>query len=484
MFPIDIDFSRIKEVLTYDPQAPMIFSSGIFLWLFTAFLVVYVLLQHKHTARILFVTLFSYYFYYKSSGTYFFLLALVTVCDFFLAQLMARAEGYWKRKGLVVLSLSVNLGLLAYFKYTNFILQTLRLPKVSVLPAPVGVSFLTFLLISYLADVYRGRIPAETRFSRFFLYALYFPKAAQGPLCRYGDFSAQLDGCTQDAALPDEGVSRLILGLGKKVLLSGAAGAVAKDAFGLPAASLTPVYAWAGAICYAMQLYFDFSGYTDMALGLSLCFGIRLPENFNSPYLAVSVTDFWRRWHISLSGWFRDYVYIPLGGSRCSRARQVLNLFAVWSLTGIWHGANWTFLAWGLWFFVLLTAEKLWLGKALSRLPRVFGHVYALLAVLIGWIFFNSRSLPDALGFLRALVVPGTGAPDGGAWLLLCLKQYGLQLAVCFVLCTDLGKKLWQTLGGARAGRALRYAVLALVFFLSVLTLTGSGMQAFIYARF
>ena len=154
MFPIDIDFSRIKEVLTYDPQAPMIFSSGIFLWLFTAFLVVYVLLQHKHTARILFVTLFSYYFYYKSSGTYFFLLALVTVCDFFLAQLMARAEGYWKRKGLVVLSLSVNLGLLAYFKYTNFILQTLRLPKVSVLPAPVGVSFLTFLLISYLADVY------------------------------------------------------------------------------------------------------------------------------------------------------------------------------------------------------------------------------------------------------------------------------------------------------------------------------------------
>ena len=410
--------------------------------------------------------------------------AIEILAAFFFGRALERAGEPKRRKCILALGIVFAAGLLCYFKYTNFILQTLRLPKVSVLPAPVGVSFLTFLLISYLADVYRGRIPAETRFSRFFLYALYFPKAAQGPLCRYGDFSAQLGGCTQDAALPDEGVSRLILGLGKKVLLSGAAGAVAKDAFGLPAASLTPVYAWAGAVCYAMQLYFDFSGYTDMALGLSLCFGIRLPENFNSPYLAVSVTDFWRRWHISLSGWFRDYVYIPLGGSRCSRARQVLNLFAVWSLTGIWHGANWTFLAWGLWFFVLLTAEKLWLGKALSRLPRVFGHVYALLAVLIGWIFFNSRSLPDALGFLRALVVSGTGAPDGGAWLLLCLKQYGLQLAVCFVLCTDLGKKLWQTLGGARAGRALRYAVLALVFFLSVLTLTGSGMQAFIYARF
>lgn len=171
-------------------------------------------------------------------------------------------------------------------------------------------------------------------------------------------------------------------------------------------------------------------------------------------------------------------------GSRCSRARQVLEPFCRLEPHRHLARGKLDVLAWGLWFFVLLTAEKLWLGKALYRLPRVFGHVYALLAVLIGWIFFNSRSLPDALGFLRALVVPGMGAPDGGAWLLLCLRQYGLQLAVCFVLCTDLGKKLWQTLGGARAGRALRYAVLALVFFLSVLTLTGSGMQAFIYARF
>ena len=410
--------------------------------------------------------------------------AVEILAVFFFGRALRRAASPKCRKRILALGIVFAAGLLCYFKYTNFILQTLRLPKVSVLPAPVGVSFLTFLLISYLADVYHGRIPAETHLSHFFLYALYFPKAAQGPLCRYGDFSAQLDCRAQDTALPDEGISRLILGLGKKVLLSGAAGAVAKDAFGLPAASLTPVYAWTGAVCYAMQLYFDFSGYTDMALGLSLCFGIRLPENFNSPYLAVSVTEFWRRWHISLSSWFRDYVYIPLGGSRCAKARQVLNLLVVWCLTGIWHGANWTFLAWGLWFFVLLTIEKLWLGKALSRLPRAFGHMYALLAVLIGWIFFNSRSLSYAFGFLRALVVPGTGAPDGSAWLLLCLRQYGLQLATGFVLCTDLGKKLWQTLGGARTGRALRYAVLALVFFLSVLSLTGSGMQAFIYAQF
>ena len=409
---------------------------------------------------------------------------LETLAVYALALILARADRPKARKMVFTLGVLFCVGLLCYFKYTNFLLGALSLPTVSLLPAPLGVSFLTFLLISYLADVYRGEIPAERRFDRFLLYAFFFPKAAQGPLCRYGEFSAQLDTRSITADGLNAGVTRLIFGLGKKALLSSAAGAIAQEAFSLPASALTPVYAWTGAICYALQIYFDFSGYTDLALGLALLFGFTLPENFNHPYMADSVTDFWRRWHISLSGWFRDYVYIPLGGSRCSRARQVLNLFAVWSLTGIWHGANWTFLAWGLWFFVLLTAEKLWLGKALSRLPRVFGHVYALLAVLIGWIFFNSRSLPDALGFLRALVVPGTGAPDGGAWLLLCLKQYGLQLAVCFVLCTDLGKKLWQTLGGARAGRALRYAVLALVFFLSVLTLTGSGMQAFIYARF
>ena len=410
--------------------------------------------------------------------------AIEILAAFFFGRALERAGEPKRRKCILALGIVFAAGLLCYFKYTNFILQTLRLPKVSVLPAPVGVSFLTFLLISYLADVYRGRIPAETRFSRFFLYALYFPKAAQGPLCRYGDFSAQLDGCTQDAALPDEGVSRLILGLGKKVLLSGAAGAVAKDAFGLPAASLTPVYAWAGAICYAMQLYFDFSGYTDMALGLSLCFGIRLPENFNSPYLAVSVTDFWRRWHISLSGWFRDYVYIPLGGSRCSRARQVLNLFAVWSLTGIWHGANWTFVCWGLWFFVLLSFEKLVWGKTLARLPGIVRHAYALLAVLLGWIFFRSSSLSYAFSFLRALFVPGASAPDALSWLAFCIRQYGVQLGICLLLSTNLGTKAWNALARTKPGRAVRLLFLLVVLSLSVLSMAGSGMQAFIYAQF
>ena len=408
---------------------------------------------------------------------------LETLAVFGLGKRLSKAEGEKAKKRVLILGVILSAGLLCYFKYTNFLFRTLRLPEAGILPAPVGVSFLTFLLISYLIDVYRGKIPAETRFARFLLFALFFPKAAQGPLCRYEDFSSQLENRADDAMLSD-GASRVILGLGKKALLSSAAGELAAQAFALPADALTPVYAWAGMLLYALQIYFDFAGYTDMAIGLALLFGIRLPENFDSPYLAVSVTDFWRRWHKSLSSWFRDYVYIPLGGSRCGKARQVLNLFVVWSLTGLWHGADWTFLCWGLWFFLLLTLEKLWLGKVLSKLPRLFGHLYALAAVLIGWVFFNSRSLSYAISFLRALFVPGTGAPDGGAWLLLGLRQHGVFLAVALILCTNFGKTCWQTLGRTKTGQLLRYAFLLLTLGLSILHLTGSGMQAFIYAQF
>ena len=408
---------------------------------------------------------------------------LETLAVFGLGKRISKAEDANAKKRVLTLGVIFAAGLLCYFKYTNFLLRSLHLPQVQILPAPVGVSFLTFLLLSYLADVYRGKIPAETRFDRFLLYALFFPKAAQGPLCRYGDFSSQLENRPDEDALLD-GTSRVILGLSKKALLSSATGELAAQAFSLPADALTPVYTWTGMICYALQIYFDFAGYTDMAIGLALLFGIRLPENFDSPYLAVSVTDFWRRWHKSLSSWFRDYVYIPLGGSRCGRARQVLNLFVVWSLTGLWHGANWTFLCWGLWFFALLTLEKLWLGKALAKIPRLFGHLYALLAVLIGWVFFNSRSLSYATGFLRALFVPGTGAPDGGAWLTLGLRQNGIFLAIALVLCTNFGKALWAKLGETKAGQLFRYAFLLFTLGLSVLHLTGSGMQAFIYAQF
>ena len=200
--------------------------------------------------------------------------------------------------------------------------------------------------------------------------------------------------------------------------------------------------------------------------------------------MADSVTDFWRRWHMSLSSWFRDYVYIPLGGSRCSKGRLIWNLFVVWSLTGLWHGANWTFVCWGLWFFVLLSLEKLVWGQALAKLPGILRHGYAMLAVFIGWIFFRSPSLSYAFSFLRALFVPGTGAPDALSWLALCIRQYGVQLALCLLLSTNLGTSVWAALGKTKAGRAGRLLFLLVVLGLSVLSMAGSGMQAFIYAQF
>ena len=409
---------------------------------------------------------------------------LETLAVYALALILARADRPKARKMVFTLGVLFCAGLLCYFKYTNFLLGALSLPTVSLLPAPLGVSFLTFLLISYLADVYRGRIPVERRFDRFLLYAFFFPKAAQGPLCRYGEFSAQLDARAVTADNLNAGVTRLIFGLGKKALLSSAAGAIAQEAFSLPSSALSPVYAWTGAICYALQIYFDFSGYTDLALGLALLFGFALPENFNHPYMADSVTDFWRRWHMSLSSWFRDYVYIPLGGSRCSKGRLVWNLFVVWSLTGLWHGANWTFVCWGLWFFVLLSFEKLVWGKTLARLPGIVRHAYALLAVLLGWIFFRSSSLSYAFSFLRALFVPGASAPDALSWLAFCIRQYGVQLGICLLLSTNLGTKAWNALARTKPGRAVRLLFLLVVLSLSVLSMAGSGMQAFIYAQF
>ena len=463
----------------------MVFSSLFFLYIFLPLCLLLYFIQRSLTAKNIVLLCASLVFYAWGEPVYVLLMLAVAALNWGFSLAFEKKRS----RALLALCVALNLLGLIVFKYAGFLVENCNaifktafaVPQISL---PIGISFYTFQALSYSVDVYRKDVAAQRSYWKLLLYVSMFPQLIAGPIVRYVDVAAQIDARELDSENIFRGVTRFCIGLGKKVLLADHIGQVADQLLGGSFAGATSVGILLGMLAYMFQIYFDFSGYSDMAIGLGKILGFTFMENFRLPYTAKSITEFWRRWHISLSSFFRDYVYIPLGGSRCSRARQVLNLFAVWSLTGIWHGANWTFLAWGLWFFVLLTAEKLWLGKALSRLPRVFGHVYALLAVLIGWIFFNSRSLPDALGFLRALAVPGTGAPDGGAWLLLCLKQYGLQLAVCFVLCTDLGKKLWQTLGGARAGRALRYAVLALVFFLSVLTLTGSGMQAFIYARF
>ena len=408
MFPIDIDFSRLKEVLIYDPQAPMIFSSGIFLWLFAAFMVVYVLLQHKYTARILFVTLFSYYFYYKSSGTYFFLLAIVTVCDFLLAQLMYRTEGYWKRKGLVTLSLGVNLGLLAYFKYTNFlggIIASLMGGEFTALDIflPVGISFFTFQSLSYTIDVYRKEIQPLTSLLDYAFYVSFFPQLVAGPIVRARDFIPQIrKPLFVSQEMFGRGIFLILSGLFKKAIISDYISINFVERIFDNPTLYSGVENLMGVYGYALQIYCDFSGYSDMAIGIALLLGFRFPKNFDAPYKSATITEFWRRWHISLSSWLRDYLYISLGGNRKGKLRTYGNLLVTMVLGGLWHGAAIRFILWGTLHGVALALHKLWMavvpgakatGAQMHWWSRAAGVFFTFNLVCLGWLMFRAESM-------------------------------------------------------------------------------------------
>ena len=329
---LNIDLSRLRDVFLYDPQAPMIFSSGLFLWLFAAFVVVYLLLQRRTTARLLFVTLFSYYFYYKSSGTYFFLLALVTVSDFLIARFMERTTARWRRKLWVTLSLVINLGLLCYFKYTNFFgacwasFTGGHFDPLDIF-LPVGISFFTFQSLSYTIDVYRKEITPLSNLLDYAFYVSFFPQLVAGPIVRARDFIPQI---RRPLFVSNEmfgrGVFLIMAGLFKKAIISDYISVnFVERVFDNPSLysgveNLMAVYG------YALQIYCDFSGYSDMAIGIALLLGFHFNINFDSPYKSASITEFWRRWHISLSSWLRDYLYISLGGNRKGKIRQYMNL--------------------------------------------------------------------------------------------------------------------------------------------------------------
>ena len=314
MFPIDIDFSRLLEAFKYNPDAPMIFSSGIFLWLFAAFMVIYTLLQHRNTARILFVALFSYYFYYKSSGTYFFLLAIVTVTDFVIAWLMDRTDVRWKRKLWVILSVSVNLGLLCYFKYTNFlggVIASLMGGEFTALDIflPVGISFFTFQSLSYTIDVYRREIKPLTSLLDYAFYVSFFPQLVAGPIVRARDFIPQIrKPLYVSQEMFGRGIFLIVAGLFKKAVISDYISVNFVERIFDNPTLYSGVENLMGLYGYALQIYCDFSGYSDLAIGIALLLGFHFNLNFNSPYKSASITEFWRRWHISLSSWFRDYL--------------------------------------------------------------------------------------------------------------------------------------------------------------------------------
>jgi alginate O-acetyltransferase complex protein AlgI len=490
-----VDWTKLTGLLAYDSHQPMIFSSGIFLFLFLAFSFVYMLLQKRVTARLLFVTLFSYYFYYKSSGIYFFLLGIVTVSDFFLAHRMQQTETHWKRKMLVVISLCINLGLLCYFKYTNFFYQMLcPLLNGSFQPLdiflPVGISFFTFQSLSYTIDVYRKDLKPLDNLLDYAFYVSFFPQLVAGPIVRASDFIPQIRRpLLVTNEMFGQGVFFIVSGLFKKAVISDYISVnFVERIFDNPSlySGLENLF---GVYGYALQIYCDFSGYSDMAIGIALLLGFRFPINFNSPYKSDSVTDFWHRWHISLSTWLRDYLYISLGGNRKGKLRTYINLVLTMLLGGLWHGASWNFVVWGGLHGAALALHK-GLRSLLHRPKQYRSTGWRKVAavfitfhfVCLCWIFFRNSTFDGSISMISQIFTSFHPELAGqlfvGYWKVFALMGIGYLLHWC--------PDSWQNAcsrGMVRMPVVVQAFILIALIFL-VIQVKSSDIQPFIYFQF
>ena len=454
----------------------MIFSSIPFLYYFLplALLLCYLV---PSRARNAFLLLASLVFYAWGEPKYLPVMAAATALGYGFGLATQRFRRF--RKPLLVLSIASSLGFLLYFKYADFFLENLNGLGLNVpllrLALPVGISFYTFQILSYTVDVYRGEVRAQRNPIDLACYVTFFPQLIAGPIVRYKDIAAQLRDRPQNLDNLRLGTGRFLVGLGKKVLLANLLGEVC--AAWRVTADPSVLFSWLYAISYTLHIYFDFSGYSDMAIGLGKLFGFSFPENFNYPYISRSVTEFWRRWHMSLGTWFRDYVYIPLGGNRKGKGRQFLNILIVWMLTGFWHGAAWNFLLWGLYFALLLMAEK-------AGLP-VRGRVYTLAAVVLGFVLFDASSLSSALACVKGLFGLG-GLPPVSTQGLYLLKSNLVLLAVAILGATPAPKRLWEQLEAKapRLSAGLAPIGMAALLLVSTACLVDGSYNPFLYFRF
>lgn len=385
----------------------MVFSSVVFLFRFLPlFFILYYLVPKRMKNFILFLG--SLFFYAWGEPIYVLLMLFSTIVDYSHGRMLERLNGKRAAKYVLLSSVLINLLVLCFFKYADFLIRTvnmlagLKLPLLN-LPLPIGISFYTFQTMSYTIDVYRGEARVQKNLLDFGVYVTMFPQLIAGPIVKYREVQNRLYDRSVNLCEVSDGMKRFCIGLGKKVLIANNIGELWSLISGLNLRHISMLTAWLGILAFAFQIYFDFSGYSDMAIGLGKMLGFLFPENFNYPYISASVTEFWRRWHISLGSWFREYVYIPLGGNRKGLARQLLNILAVWLLTGIWHGAGWNFLLWGLWFAIALVLEKVFLGKLLSWLPKGVGILYTALIVLGGWVLFALNTPVEIIRYFRAM---------------------------------------------------------------------------------
>ena len=445
-------------------------------------------------AKNIVLTIASLLFYAWGEPIWVVLLIFSAVVDYCNGRVIDKYRGKWQAKLGMAMSLVINLGMLAGFKYLNFFIGNINalfgasIPESS-LTLPIGISFYTFQTLSYSIDVYRDKVEVQRSFLNFLLFVSLFPQLIAGPIVRYSEVAPQLAERHTTPRDFTEGATRFVCGLGKKVLLANYAGAAATSLLEGTITGGTAVSSWLGILLYAFQIYFDFSGYSDMAIGLGRIFGFRYAENFDHPYISKSITEFWRRWHMTLGAFFRDYVYIPLGGNRKGLPRQLLNMLIVWSLTGFWHGASWNFVLWGLWFFVLLAIEKLITLDKLEKLPSPVRLLGTFLMVLFGWVLFYFTDLSAMGNCLKNMFGAGGFINDEAR---LSLVQNIPLLIVCIIGSTPVVQFGARTLRGAAEKEAIpfgAYAVPAMVFIavtLSVcaVSLAGSSFNPFIYYRF
>ena len=478
----------------------MVFSSNEFLFFYLPLsLILYFITPLKWRNAVLFIV--SAVFYAWEKPIYLLIMLFVIVVNYAFGHLIsASGENERERKRFLVLGVAINLLVLGFFKYADFLLENLsRIPFLSFIEPmgislPIGISFYTFQSMSYIIDVYRGTSPAQRKFANFGAYVSMFPQLIAGPIVRYSDVDKELDHRKYSISESADGARRFVIGLAKKVLLADTAGAMWEQIKDVPKNEASVLLLWFGIILYTFQIYFDFSGYSDMAIGLGKILGFHFPENFNYPYISRSITEFWRRWHITLSTWFKEYVYIPLGGNKKGTGRLVLNLLIVWLLTGLWHGASWNFVLWGFYYFALLVIEKLFLSKWLDRLPSAIAHVYALFFIVIGWLIFYFK--PSAGGFDE--LISYFGGMLGFSGLPFINVEFGytfvrnfLLFAILCFACTPYPKELFLKIKGnlATENKKLIWTVafdviLVLVFLLCIVYISSSEYRPNIYYEF
>ena len=468
----------------------MVFSSILFLFYFLpVVLLLYFVTPRQYRNITLLIS--SLLFYSWGEPRYILIMLFSSVVDYTCGRniyLNKEKNNNSQAKFWLLVSVFVNLGMLGFFKYSNFLIfnfnylfnSSFSLLNITL---PIGISFYTFQTMSYTIDVYREKTKVQNSLISFATYVTLFPQLIAGPIVRYKTVAKELDNRIESFDLFGEGVKRFIIGLGKKVLLANSIGLLWENISVINLNSLPTLTAWLGILAFAFQIYFDFSGYSDMAIGLGKMFGFNFLENFNYPYTSLSITDFWRRWHISLGTWFKEYVYIPLGGNRVSFIKNIRNILVVWLLTGIWHGASWNFLIWGLYFGIILIIEKLFLGKYLEVLPKPLRRIYTLSLVLISWVIFSFDSLSYGLGYLKILFNPfinGLFNLDS----LYYLYTNIILLIILVIGSSPLPKKLWEKFNLNNKHMILENILLILCLLLTISNLVDQTYNPFLYFRF